>query len=384
MRNFDFKNPTRLVFGKDCVSRKLRDLLPDGTRKILLTYGGGSVIKNGIYDTVMASLEGYDVVPFGGIEANPDVHTLERAITTGRETGIDFILAVGGGSVLDGSKLIAAGIRTPRLSAWEIVRSGEYDGFVPMGTVLTVPATGSEMNRGAVISNRALGEKYAFYSEYPLFSLLDPTYTYTLPPKQVAAGIADTFVHILEQYLTYPGQSGVMDRMAEGVLLNVLDFAPLRLEKNDDYDVASEYLLSVTMGLNGFLGMGVEQDWATHRIGHEFTALLGITHGVSLVMILPSLLRVLKAHKLAKTAQLGRRVFGLQGKTDEELFEPTVQAIEQFIRSLGLPASLKEGGVPRETGEEVARRFKERGTTLGEGGICTPDKIREIIEKAYE
>ena len=200
----------------------------------------------------------------------------------------------------------------------------------------------------------------------------------------MAAGIADTFVHITEQYLTYPGQSGVMDRMAEGVLLNVLDFAPLRLEKDNDYDVACEYLLSATMGLNGFLGMGVEQDWATHRIGHEFTALLGITHGVSLVMILPSLLRVLKEHKLAKVAQLGRRVFGLKGESDEELFEPTVQAIEGFIRSLGLAASLKEGGVPRETGEIVARRFEERGTVLGEQGICPPPVIRAIIEKAYE
>ena len=384
MRNFDFKNPTRLVFGKDCVAKKLRGLLPEGTKKILLTYGGGSVKRNGIYDTVLAQLEGLEVVPFGGIEANPDVATLDRAIALGREKEVDFILAVGGGSVLDGSKLIAAGIPTTRLTGWEIVRSGEYDGFVPLGTVLTVPATGSEMNRGAVISNRELGEKFAFYSEYPTFSLLDPVYTYTLPKQQVAAGIADTFVHITEQYLTYPGQSGVMDRMAEGVLLNVLDFAPLRLEKDNDYDVACEYLLSATMGLNGFLGMGVEQDWATHRIGHEFTALLGITHGVSLVMILPSLLRVLKEHKLAKVAQLGRRVFGLKGESDEELFEPTVQAIEGFIRSLGLAASLKEGGVPRETGEIVARRFEERGTVLGEQGICPPPVIRAIIEKAYE
>ena len=384
MKNFDFRNPTRLIFGKGCVAAKLRDALPKEARTLLLTYGGGSIIKNGIYDEVMAQLEGLEVIPFGGIEANPDAATLDKAIALGREKQADFVLAVGGGSVLDGSKVISAGIPTLRHTAWEIVRSGEYDGFVPLGTVLTVPATGSEMNRGAVISNRALGEKFAFYSEYPSFSLLDPTYTYTLPPRQVAAGIADTFVHIMEQYLTYPGQSGVMDRMAEGVLLNLLDFAPLRLAKDDDYDLACEYLLSATMGLNGFLGMGVEQDWATHRIGHEFTALLGITHGISLVMIFPSLLRVMKEYKLAKVAQLGRRVFGLKGESDEELFEPTVQAIERFIRSLGLPASFKEGGVDRATGETVARRFEERGYSLGEKGICTPSKIRAIIEKAYE
>lgn len=384
MRNFDFKNPTRLIFGKECVTQKLRDLLPEGTSRILLTYGGGSVVRNGIYDKVMSQLEGYEVVPFSGIEANPDVATLDRAIVLGREKDVDFVLAVGGGSVIDGSKLIAAGIKTPRLTGWKIVRSGEYDGALPLGTVLTVPATGSEMNRGAVVSNRALGEKFAFYSEYPLFSLLDPTYTYTLPQSQVAAGIADTFVHVLEQYLTYPGQSGVMDRMAEGILLNVLDFAPLRLEKNEDYDVACEYMLSATVGLNGYLGMGVEQDWATHRIGHEFTALLGTTHGVSLVMILPSLLRVLKEDKKTKTAQLGRRVFGLRGDSDEELFEPTVQAIEDFIHSLGLPTSLREGNIDRETGEKIARRFEERGYSLGEKGICTPTKIRAIIEKAYE
>lgn len=382
MKNFDFRNPTRLVFGKGCVADKLSSLIPTGTHRILLTYGGGSVKKNGIYDEVVAQLTEYEVIPFGGIEPNPDVTTLERAIALGREKQIDFILAVGGGSVIDGSKLIACGIPTTTRTPWEIVRSGKYDGFVPLGTVLTVPATGSEMNRGGVISNRAIGEKFAFYSEYPLFSLLDPTYTYTLPDKQVAAGIADVFMHTLEQYLTYPGQSGVMDRMAEGILLNILDFAPRRLRERDDYDTACEYLLSATIGLNGFLGMGVDQDWATHGIGHEFTALLGTTHGVALMMLLPSLLRVMRAHKEAKVAQLGRRVFGLTGESDDALFEPTVRAIEDFIHSLGLPASLKEGGVDPEVGEQVARRFEERGYSLGENGICTPREIRAIIRKA--
>ncbi|MDO5036502.1 MAG: iron-containing alcohol dehydrogenase [Porphyromonas sp.] len=374
MNNFTFHNPTKIVFGCGSVAQ-LSKLIPEGTKTILLTYGGGSIVRLGIYDQVIQQLERYEVIPFGGIEPNPDCHTLDKAIAIAKEKEVDLVLAVGGGSVIDGSKVIAAGVFSSYTTSWEMVINGEFKGSIPLGTVLTVPATGSEMNAGAVISNRATREKYGYRAQHPLFSVLDPTYTYTLSQHQVACGIADVWMHTLEQYLTYPGQSNLMDRMAEGVLSNVLDFAPLRLEKSDDYDVACEYMLSATIALNGFLGMGVEQDWVTHKIGHEVTALTGATHGASLMMILPSVLRVMRAEKEAKLLQMGIRVFRMTDPTAEEV----IIKIEDFIHSLGLAASLTEAGISKEVAVEIADRFEERGESWGEGQHATPERIREIL-----
>lgn len=376
MNNFTFCNPTKIIFGKGSVEQ-LRKHISEGS-KVLLTYGGGSIIKNGIYDQVMAQLEGMSVVPFGGIEPNPDCSTVDKAIEVVRREQCDFILAVGGGSVIDASKVIAMGVGSP-MGSWEMVKTGYHGAALPLGTVLTVPATGSEMNRGAVISNRAEEEKFAITCHHPLFSILDPTYTYTLSGHQVACGVADAFMHTLEQYLTFPGQSGVMDRLAEGVLLNLLDIAPCLVRGNDDYDVACEYMLSATFGLNNMLSMGVEQDWMTHRIGHEITALTGATHGASLMMVLPAVMEVFKQEKGAKIAQMGRRVFGITELDDAATIEATIEAIVDFIHSLGLAASMKEGKVSPEVAREIADRFERRGTILGERGIATPDRIRNVI-----
>lgn len=380
MKNFTFCNPTKIVFGKGSLS-KLDSLIPTDAR-VLLTYGGGSVKKHGIYDQVIAELGSRQVVPFGGIEPNPDCSTMDKAVELGRSESVTWVLAVGGGSVIDASKVIAAAIQTPGWTTWDMVRKGYFEDALPLGTVLTVPATGSEMNSGSVISNRATKEKFALYTRYPKFSILDPTFTYTLSEHQVACGIADTFMHTLEQYLTTPGQSGVMDRMAEGILLNVLDFAPLRMKGSNDYDVACEYMLSATIALNGFLGMGVDQDWMTHRIGHEITALTDTTHGASLMMILPSMLRIMREYKMGKVLQLGERVFGIRGTDKDDAYDATVIRIEDFIHRLGLHASLSEAGIPSSVAEEVAGRFERRGYSIGENGIATPSLIRAILEEA--
>ncbi|MDO5017443.1 MAG: iron-containing alcohol dehydrogenase [Porphyromonas sp.] len=381
MKNFTFQNPTKLIFGKGSIG-KLRAEIPTGN-KILMTYGGGSIIKNGIYQQVLEQLEGYEVVPFGGIEPNPDASTVDQAIAKYRAEECHFILAVGGGSVIDASKAIALGVNAD-ISCWEMVTSGYRGNSAPLGTVLTVPATGSEMNSGAVISNRATEEKYPMVGDFPRFSILDPTYTYTLSQHQVACGIADTFMHTLEQYLTFPGQSGVMDRMAEGVLLNLLDIAPQLIKKHDDYDTAAEYMLSATMGLNHFLSMGVEEDWLTHMIGHEVTALTGTTHGASLMMLLPSVMRVMVQEKRGKIIQMGHRVFGIRDLSDEATAEATITAVVDFIHSLGLSASLKEGGIDASVAEEIALRFEQRQLKLGTLGSGTPDKIRKILEMALQ
>ncbi len=307
MNNFIYHNPTKLVFGKGQIAR-LPKLIPAGKR-IMLTFGGGSVKRNGVYDQVVAALEGRDFVEFWGIEANPSVETLREAIALGKEQKVDFLLAIGGGSVIDGTKLIAAGLLYDG-DAWDIVRKGQAEKTVPLATVLTMAATGSEMNSGAVISRYETKEKYAFYGDYPVFSILDPETLYSLPKRQVACGLADTFVHVLEQYMTTPDQSRLMDRWAEGILHTVVEIAPKALADERDYDVMSEYMLSATLALNDMIRMGVTQDWATHMIGHELTALHGLTHGATLAIVINGTLRVLREQKRGKLLQYGERIWG--------------------------------------------------------------------------
>ncbi|MBO5661113.1 MAG: iron-containing alcohol dehydrogenase, partial [Tidjanibacter sp.] len=308
MNNFVFQNTTKLIFGKGQIARLAKELPRD--KKILVTFGGGSVKRNGVYDQVKAALEGFDHLEFWGIEPNPKVETLRKAVEICKREGVGFLLAVGGGSTLDGTKLIAAAAMI-EADAWDLVRNPKlYEGTLPFASVMTLPATGSEMNRGAVISNLATGEKYSFYNTYPTFSVLDPEATYSLPAFQVACGLADTFVHVMEQYLTVAGCSPLMDRWAEGVVQTIVEVAPKALADQKEYDAMATFMLSATMGLNGFVAMGVPQDWATHMIGHEITALTGTTHGQTLVMVLPGVMNVLREQKGAKIVQFGERVWG--------------------------------------------------------------------------
>ena len=364
MNNFVFQNPTKLIFGEGQIARLAKELPRD--KKILVTFGGGSVKKNGVYDQVVAALEGFDYLEFWGIEPNPKVETLRKAVEICKTEGIGFLLAVGGGSTLDGTKLIAAAAVIEE-DAWDLVCNPKlYGGTLPFASVITLPATGSEMNRGCVISNVATGEKYAFYNTYPTFSILDPTTTFSLPPFQVACGLADTFVHVMEQYLTTTGISPLMDRWAEGVVQTVVEVAPKVRENQNDYDAMATYMLSATMGLNGFIAMGVPQDWATHMIGHEITALCGTTHGQTLVIVLPGVMNEMREQKSAKIVQFGERVWGITEGTTDERIDRTIAATEEFFRSLGLATRLSELGIGEDVVEEIVRRFRERGTLLGE------------------
>lgn len=379
MNNFVFQNTTKLIFGKGQIA-KLASELPAG-KKILVTFGGGSVKANGVYDQVKAALAGFDHLEFWGIEPNPKVETLRKAVEICKTEGVEFILAVGGGSTLDGSKLIAAAAKIEE-DAWELVRNPKlYGGTLPFASVMTLPATGSEMNRGAVISNVATGEKYAFYNTYPVFSILDPETTFSLPPFQVACGLADTFVHVMEQYLTDTGISPLMDRWAEGVLSTVVEVAPKVRENQHDYDAMATYMLSATMGLNGFIAMGVPQDWATHMIGHEITALAGITHGQTLVLVLPAVMNVMRGEKGRKIAQYGERVWGIREGSLDERIDKTIAATEEFFRSLGLAVRLSELGLGESVVEEIVARFKERGTLLGENSNIDYKLVDQILRQ---
>ena len=379
MNNFEFQNPTRLIFGKGQIARLSQELPRD--KKILVTFGGGSVKSNGVYDKVMEALKGFDYIEFWGIEPNPKVETLRKAVKLCKEQGVGFILAVGGGSVLDGTKLIAAAACVEN-DAWELVRDASLaKGALPFASVMTLPATGSEMNRAAVISNLETGEKFAFYNVFPVFSILDPETTFSLPPFQVACGLADTFIHVMEQYMTVTGVAPLMDRWAEGVLQTVIEVAPKVRADQHDYDAMSTYMLSATMALNGFVAMGVPQDWATHRIGHEITALTGMTHGQTLVIVLPGVLNVMREQKGDKILQYGERVWGIVDGTREERIDRTIAATEDFFRSLGLATRLSECSVGEDVVAEVVNRFKVRGTTLGEKANIDYSVVEQILRQ---
>ena len=404
MNNFTFQNPTKLLFGKGMIENLPQQISKD--KRIMVTFGGGSVKKNGVYDQVIKALDGFDFIEFWGIEPNPTVETLRKAITLGKEKNIDFLLAVGGGSVVDGTKLIAAGILYDG-DAWEIVKKGNEQNTIPLGAVLTLPATGSEMNAGAVISCITTKEKFAFGSKNPVFSILDPETTFTLPGYQIACGIADTFVHTMEQYMTTTGQSPLMDRWAEGILSTLIEITPKVIQNKTDYEQMANFMLSATMGLNGFIAMGVTQDWATHMIGHELTAMHGITHGETLAIVLPGTLRVLKEQKKAKLIQYGERVWGITKNTgtesenagngytssvgigsvetinsDNELAERAIEKTEEFFRSLSLATRLTEKNIGEETILEVQRRFNARNVAFGENGNVTGDVAAQILRAA--
>ncbi len=380
MTNFIFQNPTKIIFGKGTISQLKEEIPID--KKVLITFGGGSVKTNGVYNQVIDSLKNHNFIEFWGIEANPDINTLRKAIEIGKKENCNFVLAVGGGSVVDGSKLIASGILYEG-DAWDIVLKRDWTKEIslPIASVITLPATGSEMNSGAVISNRANKEKFAFYSKHPVFSILDPETTYTLPKHQIACGLADTFIHVIEQYLTTTGQSPLMDRWAEGILQTIIEISPKALSGEKDYDAMSTFMLSATMALNGFVSMGVTQDWATHMIGHELTALLGITHGHTLTIVLPGTMWVLREEKGDKILQYGKRVWGIEGDDRDSTIRLIIAKTESFFNSLGLKTKLSENGGGKSTIDEIERRFRERNARYGENRSVNSIIAKEILEQ---
>ena len=380
LNNFCFQNPTKLIMGKGMIAQLSKEIPTD--KKIMITFGGGSVKKNGVYDQVKEALKNHNTIEFWGIEPNPAIETLREAIALGKAEKVDFLLAVGGGSVIDGTKLISAGLLYDG-DAWNLVKKGKAENTLPLGTVLTLPATGSEMNDGAVISCKETKEKYAFFSNFPKFSILDPEVTFSLPDYQIACGIADTFVHVMEQYLTKSGESRVMDRWAESILQTLVEIAPKIKENKQDYQNMADFMMCATMALNGFIAMGVSQDWATHMIGHEVTALTGLTHGHTLAIILPGTMDVLRKQKGEKIMQVGTRVFGVNTGTHDFRINEIIRKTREFFNSLGLTTSLSENNIGKDVIDEIERRFNERDVHFGEDGMVTGSVAKEILEKVY-
>lgn len=387
MLNFELYNPTKIVFGKGQIE-KLGDLVPKEA-KILLAYGGGSIFKNGIHDQVINSLKGFEIVEFSGIEANPHFETLMKAVAIVKEQKIDFILAVGGGSVIDGVKFISGAANfggNPIDILQKRILLTDLSKVIPFGTVLTLPATGSEMNSGAVVTIEATQEKLSFGGSalFPKFSICDPTVIASLPKRQLQNGVVDAFDHVLEQYLTYPHEGYLQDRIAEGILQTLIQVGPEVVVNPTDYALASNFMWSCTMALNGLIQKGVPSDWATHMIGHELTAMYGIDHARTLAIIGPNLYRVMFETKKGKLAQYGKRIFNLTG-TDDEIAREAIAKTVAFFHTMGMETKLSDYTKEYEkTADFIVNRFEERGWKgLGERKNITPDKVKTIVEMSY-
>ncbi|MFA6806538.1 MAG: iron-containing alcohol dehydrogenase [Bacteroidales bacterium] len=379
MNNFEFFNPTRIVFGKDTI--KKIDKYIDKNNRVLITYGGGSIKRNGVYDQVIAALGDRKVFEFGGIEPNPHYETCMKCVDYIKENNIDFILAVGGGSVIDATKFISAAYYFEGY-AWDIIASNKkIERAIPFGTVLTLPATGSEMNSGSVITLNETKVKKSFHSElcFPIFSILDPILTLTLPKKQISNGIADTFIHVIEQYLTYPVNNQISDRFAESILITLIEESKKVFSNPEDYDVRANIMWSATLGLNGLIGCGVPQDWATHMIGHELTVLHGLDHGITLAIVLPGVMKIMKDEKGDKILQMGERVFGIKDGEREERILKTIEETENFFISIGIPTRLSDHGLDENCIDPIVQRMIDRKWSLGENGTINPEKVRLIL-----
>lgn len=386
MNNFEFKNPTKIIFGKDKIANLAKEI--PANAKILMLYGGGSIKSNGIYDQAKNALSAFEVVEFGGIPANPEYAVLLEALQIIKTQKITFLLAIGGGSVIDGTKFLSAAAVYEGETPWEILTGGKpiLKGM-PFGAVLTLPATGSEMNSGFVLTRKETKEKLASGGPalYPQFSILDPQVVSSIPEKQIANGLADAFTHVLEQYMTYPSDSLLQDRFAESILQTLVEVAPAILKNASDYNAASNFMWSCTMALNGLIGQGVPQDWAVHMMGHELTALFGIDHARTLAIIAPSHYRYNIETKKDKLAQYAERVWGVTEGTTEEKAKAGIDKTEDFFHSLGIKTKLSEYTSDYSgTAEIVSKRFTDRGWLgLGEHRKLAPADAAKIIQMSY-
>ena len=383
MLDFELKNPTKIIFGKNKIANLAKEIPVKS--KVLMLYGGGSIKKNGIYEQVISALEGFEVVEFGGIPANPEYAVLMDALKIIKEQNITYLLAVGGGSVIDGTKFLSSAALYSGSDPWEILSKPiRTEVGMPFGTVLTLPATGSEMNSGAVITRAELQMKLGMGGPglFPQISILDPQVIASLPHRQIANGIVDAFTHVLEQYVTYSTGALLQDRIAESILHTLIEIAPAITKDPSNYEAASNFMWSCTMALNGLIQKGVVSDWSIHAIGHELTALYGIDHARTLAIICPSLYRHKFENKKARLAQMATRVWGVNTGTEDEKAHQAIDKIEAFFRGLGIATTLRIYTEDYVTAPStIANRLQERGwVALGERKDITPMDVETIVK----
>lgn len=379
MKNFSFYNPVKIIFGKDSISKLGKHIAENS--KIMLIYGGGSIKKNGVYQQVREALNDFTVVEFSGIEPNPHYETCIKCVEKIKEENVNFVLAVGGGSVIDATKFIVAASLFDS-DPWEIILDDKkVTSALPFGTILTLPATGSEMNAGAVITRISTQEKFAFHSNYvfPKFSILDPETTYSLPKVQIANGIIDAFVHVIEQYLTTNEDAKIQDYFAESILKTLIEESQRVFCNLQNYDCRANIMWASTWALNGWIAQGCLEDWSTHMIGHEITALHGIDHGQTLAIVLPGVMQVMKVEKHDKIIQMGKNVFGISETDDDIAIDKTISAVESFFKSLGINTLLSDYGINDNSIARIVQRFANRKWVLGENQNITAETVRKIL-----
>ena len=381
MLDFTFHNPTKIIFGKETI-QQIASEIPKNAR-VLITYGGGSARQNGALNEVQAALTGYDMTEFSGIEPNPEYETLLKGMTLAREKKIDFLLAIGGGSVIDGTKFMAAAIPFQGDPSLLLDQAGSaIERALPVGAIVTLPASGSEMNNRAIITRKALMVKKGIRNPclFPVFSVLDPTKTYTLPLRQVGNGVVDTFVHILEQYLTYPVGGMVQDRLAEGLLHVLIAEGPKALIEPDNYTVRANLMWAATLGLNGLIGAGVPQDWAAHRSGYELTMLYGLDHAQTLAILVPAMLQIRAAGKWQKLLQYAERVWNIDSGSEAMRVQAAIDQTRFFFERMSLPTTLSGYGINQVDVEQIITRLQEHGlAAMGEIQDVTADVMRKIL-----
>jgi len=381
MKNFKYRNPVKILFGEGMIKEISKEIAQN--ERVLLLYGGGSILKNGIYQQVTHALKNYQQFEFGGIEPNPHYETCIKVVDFIHKEKISFILAVGGGSVIDAAKFIVAAA-CYKGDAWDLmIGKAPISAALPFGTILTLPATGSEMNSGFVITKQSTQEKLAMHSPYcfPQFSVLDPLTTLSLPAIQTANGIIDAFVHVIEQYVTYPQDAPLQDRFAESILQVLLEEGYKIMDHPDNVTVRANIMWAATWALNNWIVQGVTDDWATHMIGHELTAFYGIDHAQTLAIVLPGLLDVMREYKKTKIIQMGKRVFNIHVYNEEEAIDKTIEAIETFFNVLGIKTRLSDYNISETVIPKIVQRFQKRGWILGEERRITPDMVAEILKR---
>ncbi|OIQ48034.1 MAG: NADH-dependent alcohol dehydrogenase [Gammaproteobacteria bacterium MedPE] len=384
MLNFSFHNPTRIHFGSNQITQITNEIPADA--KVLLVYGTGSIKNNGVYQQVTDALKNHQWFEFSGVEPNPSYETLTRALPIIASENIDYLLAVGGGSVVDGVKFIAAAAQFDGDEPWDILAKGApVTKALPIGAVLTLPATGSENNGNSVVTRGR--DKLAFASPLvkPQFAVLDPAVTLTLSDRQISNGVVDAFVHVMEQYLTYDVNGKVQDRFAEGLLQTLIEEGPKALlpTTKDDLEIRANIMWSATMALNGLIGAGVPQDWSTHMIGHELTGGYGIDHARTLSIILPAVMKVKRNDKHGKLLQYATRVWNITDGSDDQKISQAIALTEGFFKEMQVPTRLSDVQLGETEVKDILAKLDEHGMrALGEHGDIDLTVSEQILNSA--
>lgn len=384
MENFIYKNPTKIIFGQGQIAQLTNEIPAD--KKILFLYGGGSIKKNGVYEQVTAALAQHQFVEFPGVEANPTYEKCMQAAKVCEQQAIDFILAVGGGSVIDASKFIAAAACFEGNDPWAILADNTpITNALPIGAVSTLPATGSETNGNSVITRKSNQHKRAFASPIvrPEFAIVDPAITFSLPERQIKNGIVDAFTHVMEQYLTYPADAPLQDRFAEGILLTLIEIAPTTLKEPNNYQARANLVWSALMALNGLIAQGVPEDWTTHMIGHQLTALYGLDHAVTLAIVLPGVMNVRRKQKREKLLQYAERIWGITRGDDDTRIDLAIAKTREFFENVGISTRLSAYDIGEEVIQAALKLLQEQGlTALGEHQDFSIEESERVLAEA--